>query len=394
MKHVYSKKGYTPEMLADKPLMDFTNETNRILSHGMNKGIATEVPEVMLNSLQNDVFLFSGFKTHAELKEASSLLLDANNNIKPFQEFKQDVLSLNNTYNSAYLDAEYNFAIGSAQMASKWADFEKDSDRYNLQYRTAMDDRVREEHAALEGITLPVDDPFWNDYLPPNGWNCRCTTVEVRDGKYPVSDSQESIDKGEAATTVINKNGENTAAIFRFNPGKDKVIFPPNHPYRQVQQSVKNIIEGLPGNKNEWETVETKKGSVRVNLNHGSNEREENISIASYLANKHGYEIDLLPIVEGTKNPDSYNKTLKIVQEYKTNYTATKGAIDKEIRDAAKQADHVVIRINSTISDSDLMRGIKGRVNQEKNIKSVTVIRKNKDKTYKRSDIMSKGFKL
>ena len=50
------------------------------------------------------------------------------------------------------------------------------------------DDRVREDHAILHGTTLPPSDPFWSLYLPPNGWNCRCTAVQVRKGKYPQSD--------------------------------------------------------------------------------------------------------------------------------------------------------------------------------------------------------------
>ena len=341
-------------MLSDEPLLAVTNETNRILSHGMNAGIVDNTPpEAMLNKLKDDVFVFSGFKTHTELKEAASYLLDANNKIKSFQDFKKDVLSVHNTYNSAYLDAEYNFAIGSAQMASKWVDFENDGDRYNLQYRTAGDDRVRLEHEALNMTTLPVSDAFWSSYLPPNGWNCRCTTVQVRVGKYPESDSGTAIKNGETATTRIDKNGNNADAIFRFNPGKDKVIFPPNHPYRMVQLKVKNIVEGLQNNENEWEPIKTRKGNVRVNIDHGSNEKEENVNIASYLANKHGYEIDLLPVIEGTKNADSYNKTLKINQEYKTNITSTKGAIDNELRAAAKQADHIVISINSKISDNE-----------------------------------------
>ncbi len=43
-----------------------------------------------------------------------------------------------------------------------------------LMYRTMKDDRVRDQHARLEGIILPVDHPFWLTWWPPNGWNCRC----------------------------------------------------------------------------------------------------------------------------------------------------------------------------------------------------------------------------
>ena len=53
----------------------------------------------------------------------------------------------------------------------------------------------------------------------------------------------------------------NRAAIFRFNPGKQQVIFPPHHPYYQVSQleqkkvcealtkeQVKVIVQEIPGN--------------------------------------------------------------------------------------------------------------------------------------------------
>ena len=116
-------------------------------------------------------------------------------------------------------------------MAAKWKDFEAKKDRYHLQYRTAADDRVREEHAALHGITLPPDDPFWTSYFPPNSWGCRCTAVQVNKGKYPLSDSKEAVRMGEKATTRLDRFGNNKAAIFRFNPGIDEKLFPPKHPY-------------------------------------------------------------------------------------------------------------------------------------------------------------------
>lgn len=88
-----------------------------------------------------------------------------------------DVRKIDQTYNRNYLRAEYNFCQASANMAAKWEQFQEDGDRYNLQYRTVRDGRVRPEHAALHGITLPPSDPFWQSYFPPNGWNCRCTVI-------------------------------------------------------------------------------------------------------------------------------------------------------------------------------------------------------------------------
>lgn len=45
------------------------------------------------------------------------------------------------------------------------------------QYVTAQDDRVRDSHAALDGIVLPVDSPFWDRHTPPWEYGCRCSKV-------------------------------------------------------------------------------------------------------------------------------------------------------------------------------------------------------------------------
>lgn len=78
-------------------------------------------------------------------------------------------------------------------------------------------------------------------------------------------------------------------------------------------------------------------------------------------------------------------------QEYKVNFKPTKGAIDNELRKAARQAKHVVIRIDSSIDLLDLTRGIKGRVSQSE-IQEVIVIFNGKDLFLSREAILSNGF--
>jgi SPP1 gp7 family putative phage head morphogenesis protein len=213
-----------PEDINNKHVQPLMDETYALLHEGMKKGIAHYVPASVQMYLSDNVFVFSGAKTYAQLKELSGLLLDENGSIKPFNKFWQETQTLNSTYNKSYLESEYLFATQSAQMASKWQEYETDGDRYNLQYRTAGDDRVRESHWLLHNTTLPPTDKFWDEYFPPNGWRCRCTAVQVRKSKYPESNSQHAIQAGQEAT-------EGKSNIFRFNPGKQQVIYPKNHPY-------------------------------------------------------------------------------------------------------------------------------------------------------------------
>jgi SPP1 gp7 family putative phage head morphogenesis protein len=249
MAWLHKQGSFSPEMLKEQPARELISETNRILQHALQKGfqqgIKHDIPITQMRYFENDVFVFSGFKTYNQLKEASLLLNDENGVIKSFDKFKQDVLRIDKAYNKTYLEAEYNFAVSSAQMASKWLEMEADGDEYNLQYRTASDGRVREDHAILHDTTLPPSDPFWDKYYPPNGWNCRCTAVQVLKDKYPVSNSEEAQKCGDTATTKIGKNGKNNAAIFRFNPGKDKIIFPPTHPYRSPRCATCNVRKNL-----------------------------------------------------------------------------------------------------------------------------------------------------
>jgi len=181
--------------------------------------------DIMRRRLQQSDYIFSGIKTFHELHEAFPSLIDENGTRKPFEQFLNDVQNINQTYNRNYLRAEYNFCQASAAMAAKWEQFQQDGERYNLQYRTAGDDKVRPEHAALDRVTLPIDDPFWRDYYPPNGWNCRCTVVQVRKSKYPVTPHDEAMQRGEEATGADPRN------IFHFNPGIERKTIPDYNPY-------------------------------------------------------------------------------------------------------------------------------------------------------------------
>lgn len=184
-----------------------------------------KMSDLMRQRLQRSNYIFSGMKTFHELNEAFPSLLDENGNRKSFEQFLNDVRKIDNTYNSNYLRTEYNFVHSSAQMAARWEEFAADGDRYNLQYRTMRDAKVRPTHADLHGVTLPMNDPFWEEFYPPNGWNCRCTVVQVRKSKHPTTNHDEAMALGELAT------GKDTKGIFRFNSGKEQKTVPDYNPY-------------------------------------------------------------------------------------------------------------------------------------------------------------------
>lgn len=207
-------------------LRQLISETAAIFNDAIDTEIKTVPPsDVLVQSLKQSGYVFSGFKAFNMAKQAELLLVDENGEIKPFNRFLNDIKTLDETYNERYLYTEYKFAVASAQMADKWKQFERDGDRFDLQYRTANDERVRDTHAELHNVTLPFDSPFWDKYFPPNGWGCRCTVVQVRKGKYPLSNLADAMKKGDEATSGKFQK------MFRFNPGKSKQLFPSHNPY-------------------------------------------------------------------------------------------------------------------------------------------------------------------
>ena len=224
MQTLYKVEGaqFRIEILEKPKIQEFINAHASILDSTFEK---VEMSDAMRRRLQRSDYIFSGMKTFHELNEAFPSLLDENGNRKSFEQFLNDVRKIDKTYNENYLHAEYNFVQASAQMAAKWENFMKDGDRYNLQYRTAGDDKVRPEHAALDRVTLPITDTFWEEFYPPNGWNCRCTVVQVLKTKYPVTPHDEAMALGEEAT------GKDVKGIFRFNAGIEQKTVPDYNPY-------------------------------------------------------------------------------------------------------------------------------------------------------------------
>ena len=413
MKVVFNQKGssFSIDIMADKNVQSLIEAHATVLDRNLQR---VEMSDIMRQRLQRSNYIFSGIKTFHELNEAFPSLLDENGNRKPFERFLNDVQKINDTYNANYLRAEYNFVQASAQMAAKWEQFAEDGDRYNLQYRTVGDSKVRPEHAALNGVTLPPSDPFWQTYYPPNGWNCRCTVVQVRKSKYPVTPHDEAMKRGEEALQ------DDTKGIFHFNPGIQQKTMPDYNPYTIRRCNDCDIAKGkiklarfVPENElceacrlirscwarteeNAPETFsecETSKGKLRVSSKHGKNEKRENIRVGRYLAEKHGYEIDLIANLQNETSADSFNKTLGIEQEYKVNTTPTKNSIDTLIRKGAKQANDVVLFVDSGISLDKLSSALHDRVRRT-NINTVMVVIDGKDKTYTSDEITANGFKI
>jgi SPP1 gp7 family putative phage head morphogenesis protein len=56
------------------------------------------------------------------------------------------------------------------------------------QYSAILDNRVRPNHACMDGRIYSVTSPVWDRHTPPNGYNCRCLLIPVtQDEEYEES---------------------------------------------------------------------------------------------------------------------------------------------------------------------------------------------------------------
>ncbi len=232
--------GTLPEgVIPPELLLETGNMYQTALGEAFGGAPAWDSPDqAALEFLKADAWQFAGARTDTELGLMRELLMDAEGKRRNWSDFRQEVLSLNQEYFEPWLVTEYNHAQVSAVATSQWLQVTADKDVFpNLRYETVGDERVREAHKALDGITRPVDDAFWDTAYPPNGWRCRCDVAQE--------------DSGAALTPPATATDASTLAVkdpnFRRNVGKSLAAFPPRHPYYEGRPTARDFSShGLP----------------------------------------------------------------------------------------------------------------------------------------------------
>jgi SPP1 gp7 family putative phage head morphogenesis protein len=176
----------------------------------------------LLSRVQNNLFAFSGAKCYAEMLELRDAVYQDGRRL-PFNDYRRKALKINARYNVTYLEVERQAVLSAGAAGSRWVDIQESRDTHPyLTYVTAGDEDVREEHRKLSGITLSVDDPFWLQYYPPNGWRCRCYVRKLTQRLYDdmvkkkgtLSSSDEAMKVGGHAVDKAWRHNVGTSEIF------------------------------------------------------------------------------------------------------------------------------------------------------------------------------------
>jgi SPP1 gp7 family putative phage head morphogenesis protein len=194
----------------------------------------------LVNELRENVYMFSAAKTYTQTRELQDLMYDDEDNIKPYREWIKEARDVYDRYNSTdeYAGTEYRTAVQSAEMGVRWGQIQEQRKTLPYLLMTVVEDSVTTDICApLDGVCLPVDDPFWNTYYPPNHFNCRSSVLQLdKEDKDKVSSDEE------VSKAVEHANEEMTDA-FRMNVGKDRVIYSDSHPYFTVPREDKELAK-------------------------------------------------------------------------------------------------------------------------------------------------------
>lgn len=343
---------------------DFVREYVTTLSKPFKEGLSadfdnpnfTEPNYNFLREARTNLFHFAGAKTYQELRDLNDLFFK-NGKVVGFAEFKRNVSQyetkvkkVKDQYRGDWLRAEYNHAVSTSQSAARWIEAEEVSDIFpNLIYRTVNDGRVRDSHKVLDKTVKPINDPFWDEFTPPNGWNCRC---RVESTSEPVTDKE-----------ILLKLPKE----FKNNPAKTGVIFKESHPYftehKKIREAIisrsdefarnlhveaqKDIYNAYNGRQN-YSQVKFNEKSGGYLVKHANSERKlkpsERQTIDFLIEDGQGVVMKEYSRGDFTKNPDIQIQGADF--ELKHTSSTNSNSIYTRILEGFGQAKHVVIRFD------------------------------------------------
>ena len=159
----------------------------------------------------------------------------------------------------------YRTNIQTAFMAGRYkAQLDNAEARPWWQYVAVLDAKTRPSHRAMHGKVFRYDDPFWDHFYPPNGWNCRCRvralsnaalrrrgiTPESSKGKIRTEDQLLSPRTGEVRPSAVYEDPRTGTRLvtdpgWNYNPGKS--AWQPDldaYPYDVAKQYIQGAITG------------------------------------------------------------------------------------------------------------------------------------------------------
>ena len=214
-----------------------------------------------LGEVNNWGFAVAGAKKDSLLQSLGQALLETMEDGRDHRHFQRQFAAIVAREGWSYRGAIgwrsrviFETNLGQSREAAKWAQMAEakaQGREFWVRYVATLDSASRPQHAAWNGVTLPLEHAWWRTHAPKNGWNCRCTVLMVSPGMlrregWTVSDSAPPVEMEDR--TVNTASGPQRVRVpkgidtgFAHNPGQralDGVIPRPRgeHPLVTLDQ--------------------------------------------------------------------------------------------------------------------------------------------------------------
>ena len=177
---------------------------------------------------KNMAFTVSGISDEHALEGIFEAVLKAIEKGISFEDFKKkfiDIVGESVGVTRNYIETVFRTNLLRAYNVGRFKQMTKPmvvKARPYWQYDAVNDDRTRPTHRAMDGRVYRADDPVWDEWYPPNGFNCRCSVHTL--SEVEVKSMGLEVKEGPVRETIVNERGEVVPLEpdqgFGYNPGK------------------------------------------------------------------------------------------------------------------------------------------------------------------------------
>lgn len=234
LRNIYGKNFHPMTDIEINLFNEICDRINEAARKGLDESGTVDPDDDFRTAILRNNEVFVAFKVHRMQNDMVRLLLDSNGNLKPFEQWRKEVMPIASHQVGQWLRTEYNTAVLRAHQAADWQQFEREKDVLpNLRWMPSTSVNPGKDHMVFWGTVRPIDDPFWNEHRPGDRWNCKCDLSSTDD---PVTEIPDFTRKDNPHPGLDN------------NPGKDGKLFSDTHPYiANAYPGAKKAVERLMG---------------------------------------------------------------------------------------------------------------------------------------------------
>ena len=234
LRNIYGKNFHPMTDIEINLFNEICDRINEAARKGLDESGTVDPDDDFRTAILRNNEVFAAFKVHRMQNDMARLLLDSNGNLKPFEQWRKEVMPIASHQVGQWLRTEYNTAVLRAHQAADWQQFEREKDVLpNLRWMPSTSVNPGKDHMVFWGTVRPIDDPFWNEHRPGDPWNCKCDLSSTDD---PVTEIPDFTRKDNPHPGLDN------------NPGKDGKLFSDTHPYiANAYPGAKKAVERLMG---------------------------------------------------------------------------------------------------------------------------------------------------